>query len=302
MIDTSAVTAMNVSQKVSFEEHYVPQGQGNLYAKDYPGATPAFVLMHGLPDNSRIYDDLIPYLVAAGRRVVAFDFLGFGKSDKPAGAAYGFEQQLQDLKSVIDFLGIETFVPVVHDSSGPLGVNFTIDNPDRVASLVVLNSPYGEVPTLRWPELVEIFATKSLHALALAIAQSPEHFGWMLSWQRQQFRAHLPQQLQAHFEEFIGVVIEENFVREPSAGMAFVQMTAQLNDQIARDTKRYPELQALKTSVKIIWGRHDPYLNRGMAEELESHLGHATLYMLEAGHWLQSDAPDQVAALMLGSD
>jgi haloalkane dehalogenase len=259
-------------------------------------------LMHGLPDNSRIYDDLIPYLIAAGRRVVAFDFLGFGKSDKPAGAAYGFRQQLQDLISVIDFLGIEKIVPVAHDSSGPLGVNFTIDNPGRVPALVVLNSPYGEAPTLRWPELVEIFATKTMHALALAIAQSPEQFGWILNWQRQQFRAHLPQQQQAHFDEFIGAVIEENFVQQPSAGMAFVQMAGQLNDEIAHDTKRYPELQAIHTPVKIIWGQHDPYLNSGMAETLKSHIGHASLHILAAGHWLQSDIPDQVAAIMLGAD
>lgn len=31
-----------------------------------------------------IWDDLVPYLIASGRRVVTFDFLGFGASDKPA--------------------------------------------------------------------------------------------------------------------------------------------------------------------------------------------------------------------------
>ena len=41
--------------------------------------------MHGFPDNLHIYDYLIPHLVARGRRVVAFDFLGFGEFDKPAG-------------------------------------------------------------------------------------------------------------------------------------------------------------------------------------------------------------------------
>ena len=64
--------------KPSFTEHYVSRGQGRVYARDYSGLGPAFVLMHGFPDNLRIYDDLIPYLVAAGRRVVTFDFLGFG--------------------------------------------------------------------------------------------------------------------------------------------------------------------------------------------------------------------------------
>jgi pimeloyl-ACP methyl ester carboxylesterase len=82
------------------------------------GAGPAFVLMHGFPDNLHIYDYLIPHLVARGRCVVAFDFLGFGESDKPAGATYSFGQQLGDLKAVVDALGLEKIIPVAYDSSG----------------------------------------------------------------------------------------------------------------------------------------------------------------------------------------
>jgi peptidoglycan/xylan/chitin deacetylase (PgdA/CDA1 family) len=52
--------------------------QGRIYARDYKGSGPAFVLMH---DNLHIYDELIPYPVAGGRRVVAFDFLGFAGHD-----------------------------------------------------------------------------------------------------------------------------------------------------------------------------------------------------------------------------
>src|SRR5712672_2388575 len=89
-----------------FIEHRVDRGQSKVYARDYGGAGPAFVLMHGFPDNLRIYDDLIPYLTAAGRRVVAFDFLGFGASDKPTGTSYSFEQQLGDLSAVIQALGL----------------------------------------------------------------------------------------------------------------------------------------------------------------------------------------------------
>src|SRR5258708_27821229 len=97
-----------------FIEHRVDRGQGKVYARDYPGAGPAIVLMHGFPDNLRIYDDLIPLLTAAGRRVVAFDFLGFGQSDKPEGATYSFEQQRGDLKAGVDYLDLRLIVPVPH--------------------------------------------------------------------------------------------------------------------------------------------------------------------------------------------
>jgi pimeloyl-ACP methyl ester carboxylesterase len=60
--------------------------------------------MHGFPDNLRVYDELIPYLIAGGRRVVTFDFLGFGASDKPVGATYTFKLQLGDMEAVVDAL------------------------------------------------------------------------------------------------------------------------------------------------------------------------------------------------------
>ncbi|WP_426615916.1 alpha/beta fold hydrolase [Bradyrhizobium sp. McL0616] len=66
-----------MDSKPAFTEHRIRREQGAIYARDYDGTGPAFVLMHGFPDNLHIYDDLIPYLTAAGRRVVAFDFLGF---------------------------------------------------------------------------------------------------------------------------------------------------------------------------------------------------------------------------------
>jgi len=96
----------------AFTEHRVPHAGGSLYVRDFSGSCPAFVLLHGFPDNLHIYDDLIPHLAAAGRRTVAFDFLGFGASDKPEGAAYTFEQQLGDLKAVADALGLERIIPV----------------------------------------------------------------------------------------------------------------------------------------------------------------------------------------------
>jgi hypothetical protein len=60
-----------MDNKPGFTEHRIPSGQGGICAHDYDGAGPAFVLMHGFPDNLHIYDGLIPHLTKAGRRVVA---------------------------------------------------------------------------------------------------------------------------------------------------------------------------------------------------------------------------------------
>ena len=176
-----------LSDPIKFSEHHIPREQGRVYARDYGGAGPAFVLMHGFPDNLHIYDELIPYLVASGRRVVTFDFLGFGASDKPAGATFSFKKQLGDMEGVVNALGLDRIVPVVHDASGPAGINFTLAHPERVESLCILNSAYDDALPVHWPEMIELFATKSLNALSGAIAQSPEQLKWLLAWQPNKF-------------------------------------------------------------------------------------------------------------------
>jgi pimeloyl-ACP methyl ester carboxylesterase len=287
------------SDPSEFTEHRVPRTEGSLYTRDYTGAGPAFVLMHGFPDNLHIWDGLIPHLAASGRRVVTFDFLGFGASDKPAGAAYGFKQQLGDLEAIVEGLGLGTIVPVAHDSSGMAALNYALTHPNGVDSVIMLNSAYSEDSTVLWPEMITLFATKSLHALAMAIAQSPEQFGWLLTWQQQIFRDALPDAQKPHFDTFLGPLIRENFIAQPSSGPAFVQMAAQFFDALAQNAKRLAELKTLNVPVKLIWGQFDPYITLAEAERRQTQLRHPSLTVVPAGHWLQVDEPEQVAKAMM---
>jgi len=283
----------------SFVEHHVARGEGKVYARDYPGDGPAFVLMHGFPDNLHIWDDLVPHLVASGRRVVTFDFLGFGASDKPAGAAYSFAQQLGDLEAVVESLGLGKIVPVAHDSSGIASLNYALAHPQGIDSVIMLNSAYAEDSTVLWPELVTLFATQSLRALAMAIAQSPEQFGWLLTWQQQKFFEALPGAQKPHFSAFLGPVIRDNFLVQPGSGPAFAQLAAQFFDAHIENAKRLPQLKALDIPVKLIWGKFDPYITVAVAERRMSQLKHPSLTVVPAGHWLQVDEPQQVAAAVL---
>jgi pimeloyl-ACP methyl ester carboxylesterase len=62
--------------------------------------------MHGFPDNLHLYDRLFPYL-SPPRRVITFDFLGWGASDKPAGYPYTTSNQVGDLDAVITQLRLQ---------------------------------------------------------------------------------------------------------------------------------------------------------------------------------------------------
>lgn len=282
-----------------FTEHHVAREQGKLYVRDYAGAEPAFVLMHGFPDNLHIYDDLVPELVGKGRRVVTFDFLGFGMSDKVPGATYDFADQLLDLDAVVSELKLGKFVPVAHDSSGPTAINYTLQHPDRIAELVILNSGYDDAQPILWPEMVTLFATESLAALAGAVAQNPAQFGWLLGWQKDKFSVAQPADQRERFNAGVGQVIADNFVNQPSSGPAFMGLATHFFAELARNSKRLPELKALEMPVKVIWGELDPYITADVGRDRASHFKAASLHLLKGGHWVQADVPALVAEAML---
>src|SRR5436190_5524517 len=138
---------MNASQP--YIEHLVSHQASNISVRHYAGTGPAFVLMHGFPDNLHIYDRLIPAL--HGRQVITFDFLGWGASDKPVEYASTSKQQEEELQAVLAALQVDQVVPVAHDASGPVAINWVMDHSERVSALVLLNTYYGDTPTLRFP-------------------------------------------------------------------------------------------------------------------------------------------------------
>ncbi|SEN10817.1 Pimeloyl-ACP methyl ester carboxylesterase [Luteibacter sp. UNCMF331Sha3.1] len=282
----------------AFTEHRVPSGDGEVFVRDHAGKGDAFVLMHGFPDNHHIYDALVPHLVAAGRRVVVFDFRGFGQSSRTPGATYTFDQQRDDLASVVMALGLAKIVPVAHDASGPAALNFALEHPDKVSAVCMLNSLYAAGSNIRVPELVMLFASANLDPLSYAILNDPAQFGWLLRFQQDMFRTALPEARRAAFDTTASIIIE-NFTGEHHAREAFRQLAAGLLPEVGKNTAQIARLSTLTVPVKLIWGEFDPYLNPGVANDLLPYLPNATLHTLPAGHWLQLDLPADVARLML---
>ena len=111
-----------------YQETFVRRDQHRIYVRDHPGGDPPIILMHGFPDNVHLYDRLVPYL-SPPRRVVLFDFLGWGSSDKPSGYPYTAANQVSDLDAVITQLGLGQVTLVVHDASGPPGIDWRWPTP-----------------------------------------------------------------------------------------------------------------------------------------------------------------------------
>ncbi|MBB5059633.1 pimeloyl-ACP methyl ester carboxylesterase [Granulicella aggregans] len=289
------------NQAISFRELSIPREGNHLYAREYPGAGPTFVLLHGFPDNLQIYDLLIPFLVKAGRHVVAFDFLGFGASDKPAGFDYNFQQQLGDLEAVASFLHLEKIACVGHDAGGVTAIDCALAHPELVSNLFLLNMFYGNSPTLRFPELVELFAVPELTELAMAMAMSAEQFGFLLSFQQGQLKKGVSAAQRDIIDSVVRPILVANFTQVPSAGPAFAGLASKLRDQMERNNAHLLLLKGLSATSTLVWGESDAYLNVGVAKDIAAHLGDASLHVLDAGHWPQLDLPEEVAAILLAA-
>jgi len=101
--------------EVEFSERFVQRDQHRIYAREYAGYEPTIILMHVFPDNLHLYDRLIRYL-SPSRRVVTFDFLGWGVSDKPPSYPYNAKNQEGDLDAVIQQLKLGQVILVAHDA------------------------------------------------------------------------------------------------------------------------------------------------------------------------------------------
>ena len=117
--------------------HYVDEGQGEI-----------ILCLHGEPSWSFLYRKMIPPL-SAKHRVLAMDFIGFGRSDKfRSNADYSFQMHKATLKGFIEGLDLNGITLVVQDWGGLIGLTVATEIPERFARLVIMNTglPIGEEP------------------------------------------------------------------------------------------------------------------------------------------------------------
>jgi pimeloyl-ACP methyl ester carboxylesterase len=110
-------------------------------------ARETFLCLHGEPTWAYLYRKMIPVFLAAGARVVAPDFFGFGRSDKPADdAVYTYSFHRNTLLRLIERLDLRRVTLVCQDWGGLLGLTLPMEMPERFERLLVMNTglPIGK--------------------------------------------------------------------------------------------------------------------------------------------------------------
>jgi haloalkane dehalogenase len=103
-----------------------------------------FLCLHGEPTWSFLYRKMLPVFVEAGQRVLAPDFFGFGRSDKPVDdESYSFDFHRQTLVELVEALDLKNITLVCQDWGGILGLTLPMDMPERFTRLLVMNTALG---------------------------------------------------------------------------------------------------------------------------------------------------------------
>jgi 2-hydroxy-6-oxonona-2,4-dienedioate hydrolase len=270
--------------------------RGQVHVREWSGDGPPIVMMHGFPDDSRVYDRLVPFL--APRRAVAFDFVGQGHSARVDMAALEGRRD-DELAAVLDALGLEGATIVAHDASGPVAIDLAIDRQDRVGTLLLLNTYYGNASSLRIPEMIRLLADPNFASLANAILADPNQRLWLLDYTARRFGDDPNDPngvgVNAVFPQFFGDC------GAPDALAAIRSWTAELFGALVAQDKAIAggKLRSLRVPTRLVFGEDDPDLNPGLARHLAGLFTNAHLHLVAAAnHWPQWDQPEIVARLI----
>ncbi len=149
----------------SFEPHYMDlNGLRMHYLDEGLSTARPILLLHGEPTWSYLYRKMSAPLAAGGLRVIAPDFIGFGKSDKlPSMADYSYAGHVAWMKQFIEKLDLQSITLFCQDWGSLVGLRLAMENSDRFARIMVSN---GFLPTAQQPanmafKLWRAFATYS---------------------------------------------------------------------------------------------------------------------------------------------
>ena len=134
-----------------FRQHYIDEGGGR-----------PVVMLHGQPTWGYLYRRFVP-AIAKTHRVIVPDHMGFGKSETPPDRDYTLRTHTENLAALIDSLDLRDITLVMQDWGGPIGIGYAVRHPERIHSLVLMNTVCGygtagrrdlpnpiETPWFRW--------------------------------------------------------------------------------------------------------------------------------------------------------
>ncbi len=239
------------------------------------------LFLHGLPVHSYTWQKLMSSLVESDIPSIAPDWLGCGFSDKPNQRDFTYtpEAFIHELGKLITALKLKKFYLVVQGFLSSVGIQYALQNSEKIEGLIILNTPISENAKLPW----------SMKQFTLPLV------GDMMTQD--------PLLVDRTVEKGSGFVVADqdlNILRKPflqSSAVGRSLMAIAIKLQLAQTTK---EIEAgLKDWAKptlIIWGVGDKWLDVAEAKKLAAANSEITLIELpQAKHYPQEHWSSDIA-------
>jgi haloalkane dehalogenase len=242
---------------------------------------PAVLLVHGYPESSYMWRDILPALAAAGYHALAPDLPGYG--DSPADPPGSWERHVEALERFRTEQGLEDVALVVHDWGGLIGLRWACDHPAAVAALVI--SDTGFFADGKWRGPGEILRTEG---------------------QGEQFvhgvdRDGFAQMLGAVSTAITPDAVDEYFKAFGDEDRRNGQLELYRSGDFEKLEPYEGKLARLGVPTLMLWGSDDFAAPVAGAHRFEGEIPGSEVVVLDGtGHFVVEDAPDRYAEELVG--
>jgi pimeloyl-ACP methyl ester carboxylesterase len=262
-------------------------GTSLAYADSGPRDGEPIVLLHGYLGSHRSWRHLIEPL-AARHRVLAFDWLGWGESGRPATLSYAYDVEVERLGRVLDALELPAVNLFAHDYGGFIGLGFCLRHPDRVRRLALLNSRAHRSFNRKWHAIFAAIGaaarTPILHPLVMRQPLLATH------------RASVRRELRTGIFAPDSFAYSNGWMDTPEGRRFSLRFFADYG--LAERAELAGGLDAIRCPTAIVWSRVNPFLDPRTPEELAARIPGAVLTRIEAGHFIMEEAPREVLSAL----
>ena len=273
-----------------FHRQIKVNGLNLFYREAGPADAPTLLLLHGFPSSSRQYVKLMEVL-ADRYHLIAPDYPGFGLSDAPPAAEFGysFERLTDVVEGFCEALGLNRFVAYLFDFGAPIGLRLAERHPDWIAGLVIQNgNAYEEGLSAMARDLIALRpgrpgAEDAVMGILTAEVTRMQYVGGTRE----------PERIAPE-----GWLLDQHFLDLPGRKAIQVELALDYHHNV----ERYPAWQAWlrehRPPVLVVWGRNDAFFPAAGAEAYLRDLPDAELHLLETGHFALEEDADFIAARM----
>jgi pimeloyl-ACP methyl ester carboxylesterase len=266
--------------------HYVEAGHG-----------PTVVLLHGFPEFWYSWRNQIPALVAAGYRVIAPDLRGYNESSRPQEIeSYCLPDLVRDVAGLITQCGDAPVTLIGHDWGGVIAWLVPRLHPALVGKLIVLNAPHSG-PLLRELRRSTQQKMRLSYQLFMRMPMLPELWMRMFGYRNLQRTLRRMAKRAGNFDaaelhEYVDAWSKPGAL----TGMANYYRALPRSRKALRSSGNQP----ITNPTLLIWGERDPVFTHATTENFSEWVPNARVaYIEEAGHFVQSDAPEKVNKLII---